>query len=787
MRVEITITAGPAQGEHFVFEESDRFLFGRAADARVSLPHDRYVSRQHFLLEISPPQCKVTDLDSKNGLFVNGVRYGGRKSAGPGIIQAPDGILSTYLNEGDEIIVGDTRMRVSIHTDIFCVDCGKPIPPDREAQSAFVGSTFICPSCRKKRAEEVAASQKAGNQDEPTHFSYTTDTGRHEVLCIRCRKDVTQEAGIRGQVPGAEYVCKACRERETTGPVELIEKMLNEAVSQQPVKAKAEFAVSGYQIEKKIARGGMGVVYKAVSNLDQTPVAIKTMLPHVAANPEGIRTFQREIEVTRQLVHANIVRLIDHGKAEGTFYFIIEYVDGPDLYQLMKSKGGYLGLQDAAALMLETLDGLAYAHQVSIEMPISQGTSKTFTGVVHRDLKPQNILLASRGAHWTPKIADFGTAKSFESAGLTDMTVPGDVLGTPMYWPREQITHYKFLNPATDVFSAASVFYELLTGVWVREGFQEMFDRCKQQKRPPSISDYMKVIAGNATVPIRKRNPDIPEPVADVLDRALREAEVPHNETQMRKMLMKLRYSHAGEFRDALARAFDQVGILIEQPEEDEEPTPQPQSAFSGSSPLDALLEELDSSSDDADIMYSVMMPSSSREVALLVLDVEQSSEYIHEFGDTYFSNLIGTIYKHIKNHYLSSDLIFLKTTGDGFLAVFHSIETAYLIASELLNDPPQDNVSIRIALHWGAVKTGPDGDVLGVEVHRVFRIENVQLSDLVDAHGKTEDLPKSNRILATPQALEHMNARDRLSFQKAGKFRLKGFDTHCELWVLSN
>ncbi len=787
MRVEITITAGPAQGQHFVFDESDRFLFGRTADARVSLPNDRYVSRQHFLLEISPPQCKVTDLDSKNGLFVNGVRYGGRKSAGPGIIQAPDGIQSTYLNEGDEIIVGDTRMRVAIYTDIFCVDCGKSIPTEEKAQAAFVGNTYICPQCRQKRNDETTSAGQTGEPNETTHFSYTTDTGKHEVQCIRCHKDVTEEAGVRGQVPGAEYVCKACRERETTGPVELIEKMLNEAVSQQqPSKPSSEFSVSGYRIEKKIARGGMGVVYKANDTRNQRPVAIKTMLPHVAANPEGIRTFQREIEVTRQLAHPNIVRLLDHGNAEGTFYFILEYVDGPDVYQLMKSKGGYLALQDAASLMIETLDGLSYAHQVTIEMPISKGHTKTFTGVVHRDLKPQNILLASRGTRWTPKIADFGTAKSFESAGLTDMTVPGDVLGTPMYWPREQITHYKFLNPATDVFSVAAVFYEMLTGVWVREGFQEMFDRCKQQKRPPSISDYMKVIAGNATVPIRKRNPDIPEPVAAVLDRALQEAEVPHNETKMRDMLMKLRYPHAGNFRDALAQAFDQVGIIIRQPEEDVPPEPRSHAVFSGS-PLDALLEELNSSSGDAEIMYSVMLPAgSSREVALLVLDVEQSSEYIHEFGDTYFSNLIGTIYKHIKNHYLSSDLIFLKTTGDGFLAVFHSIETAYLIASELLNDPPNDSVSLRIALHWGAVKTGPDGDVLGVEVHRVFRIENVQIADQIDVHGKTLDLPKSNRILATNQALEHMNATDRLSFQMAGKFRLKGFDTHCELWVLS-
>jgi serine/threonine-protein kinase len=695
-------------------------------------------------------------------------------------MQAPDGIQSTYLNDGDEIIVGDTRMQVTIRTDVFCVECGKPIPLEHKARAAFVGHTYICDICRQR--SDIQASE-AG---EDTHFSYTTDAGRHEVLCVRCRKDVTEEAGLRGQVPGAEYVCKDCRLRETTGPVELIEKMLNAAVSS---KAPGDsFSIQGYHIEKKIARGGMGMVYKAVNKKTGQPVAIKTMLPHVAANPEGIRTFQREIDVTRQLKHLNIVELLEHGKAEGTFYFVLEFVDGPDLYQLMKSKEGRLSLQQAAPIMLDTLDGLAYAHQVSLRIPMPEGREQTFTGIVHRDLKPQNILLASHGAHWRPKIADFGTAKSFESAGLTDMTVPGDVLGTPMYWPREQITHYKFLNPATDVFSMAAVFYEMLTGVWMRDGFQEMFERCKQQKRPPSISDYMKVIAGNRTVPIRKRHPDIPEPVANVLDRALQETEVPHEEHKMRAMLADLRYPDAGAFRDALVKAFEQAEVVIDRPEEksQQEKGPQKLSEEQGS-PLEALLSELNSSSSNNDqvMLYSVMQPSSSREVALLVVDVVQSSEYIREFGDTYFSNLISSIYQQIKNHYLASDLVFLKTTGDGFLAVFHTIETAFLIASDLLNNPLHDNVSLRIAMHWGSVKTGPDGDVLGVEVHRVFRVESVQSEDLAEeSRDDMIALPRSNRILATPAALQQMNATDRLEFQLAGKFHLKGFDTLCELWV---
>src|SRR5262249_53410462 len=83
LRVQISVNAGPAKGQSFTFEQPDCFLFGRALDARVSLPDDPYVSRHHFVLEISPPDCKVTDLESKNGTYVNTLRLGG-SSTRPG-------------------------------------------------------------------------------------------------------------------------------------------------------------------------------------------------------------------------------------------------------------------------------------------------------------------------------------------------------------------------------------------------------------------------------------------------------------------------------------------------------------------------------------------------------------------------------------------------------------------------------------------------------------------------------------------------------------------------------
>jgi serine/threonine protein kinase len=88
------------------------------------------------------------------------------------------------------------------------------------------------------------------------------------------------------------------------------------------------------------------------------------------------------------------------------------------------------------------------------------------------------VLLGRNKGRLTAKVSDFGLAKSFESAGMTDMTNAGDICGTPIYWPREQITHYKYLAPPTDVFSIAAVFYEMLVGDWMRPGLREMFARC---------------------------------------------------------------------------------------------------------------------------------------------------------------------------------------------------------------------------------------------------------------------------------------------------------------------
>jgi serine/threonine protein kinase len=500
MHVEIKVTEGPAKGQTFTFREPDCFLFGRAADARISLPDDPYISRHHFLLEISPPDCRVTELNSKNGMFVNGVRYGGRKPPEPGVIQAPAGDREARLKDGDEIAVGDTVMKVRIHI--------------------------------KDRFKETKTK-------------------------IRQPYYIAEESEI---LPDADQPPKE-------SPIDFLWSLLKDKEKSKEMPEEIPL-IEGYDIKEEIGRGGMSIVFRAVDRSTGKTAAVKIMRPSIAMNAESIRLFQREIKITSRLKHKNIVEVLDYGKTETIFFFVLEFVEGTDLERYLNSQGGYLELEESLGIMLQLLDGLAYSHRIKLKMKFASGREKRITGIVHRDLKPENILLTRNGNILVPKLADFGLSKSFESAGFSNMTLAGQVAGTPVYWPREQITHYRYLSPVTDVFSIAAVFYQMLTGAYVREGFREMYDECERRNRTPGVPDYMAVISENPPIPIRERRSDIPKAVAAVIDRAIQEVEVPSDEAKMRSVLAGLRYADAGVFREELLAACKKAGVMIQLPQE---------------------------------------------------------------------------------------------------------------------------------------------------------------------------------------------------------------------------
>jgi serine/threonine protein kinase len=298
--------------------------------------------------------------------------------------------------------------------------------------------------------------------------------------------------------PGA-FVCPACRDHPET----VLRALLQEALS----PAGPAPGLRGYEIVRELGAGGMGAVYLARAP-DGSEVAVKVMLPRVAASPRAAATFLREAELARSLRHPHVVGLREAGCADGVFFLTMEYCPGGSVADLQRRRGGRLPWQEAVPLVLQALDGLAYAH--AAPLALTQGGDRAEArGLVHRDVKPANLLLAGATGAWSVKVADFGLAKAFDLAGLSGQTLTGGVGGTPRFMPRQQVVNFKYARPEVDVWAAAACLYFLLTGCPPRE-----YARGR---------DPWQVTLQTDRVPVHRREHgrSLPRRLADLLDEAL--------------------------------------------------------------------------------------------------------------------------------------------------------------------------------------------------------------------------------------------------------------------------
>lgn len=206
--------------------------------------------------------------------------------------------------------------------------------------------------------------------------------------------------------------------------------------------------VGSYKIESEIARGGMGVVYRATQSGLDRPVAVKLISNGVLASEEERKRFRIEAEAAAQLDHPGIISIHEIGSWNGHEYFSMMLVDGPTLQQLVDEQS--LDDQQAAEVVRDIARAVAYAHRA---------------GIVHRDLKPANILINHEGR---PLVTDFGLAKWNREGSL--LTRTGQVLGTPNYMSPEQAAGRAETGMATDVYSLGAMLYALITGVPPHEG-----------------------------------------------------------------------------------------------------------------------------------------------------------------------------------------------------------------------------------------------------------------------------------------------------------------------------
>src|SRR5450755_2259631 len=259
-----------------------------------------------------------------------------------------------------------------------------------------------------------------------------------------------------------------------------------------------------YRLEARIGSGGMSTVYRALDETLQRQVAIKLMNREIASDSDQLERFRREARAVAQLSHPHVVGVIDAGEDEGRPYIVFEYVEGETLKDRIR-RLGRLPIGEAVAYAIEIARALGAAHARHI---------------VHRDVKPQNVLIDEEGS---AKVTDFGIARTLDEEGLT---ADGRVLGTTDYVSPEQALG-QYVNGQSDLYSLGVVLYEMLTGEVPFKGENQVAVAMKHvrevlpdvQAKRPEVSAALAAVVDRATAKRQEdRYADDAELIADLED-----------------------------------------------------------------------------------------------------------------------------------------------------------------------------------------------------------------------------------------------------------------------------
>src|SRR5438477_643518 len=220
-----------------------------------------------------------------------------------------------------------------------------------------------------------------------------------------------------------------------------------------------------YRLEGRLGFGGMSTVHLALDVRLERAVAVKLLAEHLADDPAFVSRFQREAQAAARLVHPNIVQVFDSGQDDrtGQYFIVMEYIEGASCAEILRDQG-WVEVEEALSIIEQACEGLYYAHR---------------NGVVHRDVKPGNLLRAREGE---VKLADFGIAKATEQSSITQV---GSVLGTAAYLAPEQARGEE-AGPSADLYALGVVTYQLISGRLPYEASSLTELALKQQQETPA-------------------------------------------------------------------------------------------------------------------------------------------------------------------------------------------------------------------------------------------------------------------------------------------------------------
>jgi eukaryotic-like serine/threonine-protein kinase len=238
----------------------------------------------------------------------------------------------------------------------------------------------------------------------------------------------------------------------------------------------SEVKIAGrYRLEGRLGFGGMSTVHLALDLRLERQVAVKLLAEHLADDPTFVSRFQREAQAAARLVHPNVVQIFDSGldEASGRHFIVMEYIEGQSCAEILRDDG-WVEVDEAVSIIEQACEGLDYAHR---------------HGVVHRDVKPGNLLRAREGE---VKLADFGIAKATEQSSITQV---GSVLGTAAYLAPEQARGEE-AGPRADLYALGVVAYQLISGRLPYEATSLTELALKQQREEPAMLDTLVAAVG---------------------------------------------------------------------------------------------------------------------------------------------------------------------------------------------------------------------------------------------------------------------------------------------------